>query len=91
MLRQIYRRPPCRRAISIKLCSNIIETAAWFSPADLLTDFLNIFYSEQLGEAAFRDSYLLANTQAQFFLCICLYLYRKQNSASNEFKTYLFT
>ena len=27
MLQQIYRRPPSRRAISVKLCSNIIETA----------------------------------------------------------------
>ena len=27
MLQQIYRRPPCRSVISIKMCSNIIETA----------------------------------------------------------------
>ena len=74
MLQQIYRRPPCRRAISIKLCSNIIETysssSLWLSPVDLLTDFSS-FYAEQLGEAAFCDSYLLTSTQAQFFLCIC--------------------
>ena len=37
----------------------------------MLTDF-NSFYSEQLGKAAFHDSYLLASTKAQFFLSSCL-------------------
>ena len=27
MMQQLYRRPPCKRAISIKLCSNIIKIA----------------------------------------------------------------
>ena len=78
MLQQIYRRPPCRRAISIKLCSNIIKTllvtfSVWLSPIDLLADF-NSLYSEQLGEAAFVILTFLQEHKRNSsfaFVCVC--------------------
>ena len=89
MLQQIYRRSPCRRAISIKLCSNIIETAHLLRGCllQICLQTLTAFIQNSLEKLLFV---ILTFLQAQFFFCIRLYLYRKQNSISNEFAAYLF-
>ena len=75
MLQQIYRRPPCRRAISIKLCSNIIEKAHLLRGCllDLLTDF-NRFIQNSLEKLLFVILTFLQvhkNNSSFAFVCIC--------------------
>ena len=57
-IQQIYRRTPCRSAISIKLQSKFIEMAIWHecSPINLLHNFRTPFLKNSFGGAVF-DGY----------------------------------
>ena len=82
MMQQIYRKPPCIRAISIKLCSNSIEIAqlVWLSSIDLL--ILTAFIQSTLEKLLFAA---IKNTLDKLLVVILSFLQVHKHTSSFVF------